>query len=339
MSIHKTYQMVVIIVLYALFPPITQGEELKVASFNVRAFGQAKMNDRETVSHLVEIVKRYDLILIQEIKDRNGTAIYNFLKRLNSKTRQQFSMLLSPRLGRTSQKENYAYLYRKNRITALESFTWPDKNDIFEREPFIARFRWLEYEFAAIGLHVKPTDASNEIKALREVQQSVYKAWDNDGMVILGDLNADCKYYNPEREGFEFFVAPMVTIIEDSIDTTTSHTDCTYDRILIGGPLYGLVSTAGTYRYDRALGLSYSQALRVSDHYPVEFTFNSDLDLKEPRYSDLPPPLPEDNTTRSYPREPAPPVCGIKPYITLGGYCYATRYGSRTRVKQNCCNF
>ena len=47
----------------------------KIGAFNVRRFGKAKMRDAEIVRVLKEIVRRYDVLLLQEIVDSSGEAV------------------------------------------------------------------------------------------------------------------------------------------------------------------------------------------------------------------------------------------------------------------------
>lgn len=53
----------------------------------------------------------------------------------------KYQMLLGPRVGRSTQStEQYAYVYKEKLFTALDSFSYNDVNDDFDREPYIAHF-------------------------------------------------------------------------------------------------------------------------------------------------------------------------------------------------------
>ena len=54
--------------------PSARGDLLKVGAFNIKNFGKAKMKDRATLSSLVSILSRYDLVLVQEIRDAGYTG-------------------------------------------------------------------------------------------------------------------------------------------------------------------------------------------------------------------------------------------------------------------------
>ena len=96
----------------------------------------------------------------------------------------------------------------------------------------------------------------------------------------MGDLNADCNYFNeksqsPLRSGDYYWV------INNSVDTTTKSTDCTYDRIIItNSTKTDFTGKSGVFRFDIAYNLTYEKTIEVSDHFPVYGTFwnNRDTD-------------------------------------------------------------
>ena len=93
-------------------------QPFRIAAFNVRRFGSAKMKDLTVVEILVKIVMQFDIILIQEIVDASEKAIQDLLEAVNvesEKDNSKYELVISPRLGRTNQKEQYAFFFRSNR--------------------------------------------------------------------------------------------------------------------------------------------------------------------------------------------------------------------------------
>jgi len=58
------------------------------------------------------------------------------------------------------------------------------------------------------------------------------RRWNTDNILIMGDMNVDCKYASGRaRESLTLRTDPRFTwLIEDDVDTTTTSTDCAYDR-------------------------------------------------------------------------------------------------------------
>ena len=86
-------------------------------------------------------------------------------------------------------------------------------------------------ELVLIGLHAKPDYAVEEMIALENVHTAVKQHWNTDNIIIMGDLNAECRYASlPELEGLNIRKDPFCWLIGDGVDTTVYSTDCAYDR-------------------------------------------------------------------------------------------------------------
>lgn len=171
-------------------PPYEGGSSLSVAAFNIQVFGVTKMSKPEVVNVLVKTVSRYDLVLIQEIRDSGGSTIVNFMQQLNDYSGNKYSYIIGTRLGRSSSKEQYAYIYNKNNLRVLDSFDYNDVGDIFEREPFVALFEFLPTGdiFFTIGLHAKPADVVNELNQLDNVYNYAEDYFNSNKSIIMGIL-------------------------------------------------------------------------------------------------------------------------------------------------------
>ncbi|XP_071479326.1 deoxyribonuclease-1-like [Diadema antillarum] len=251
-----------------------------IAAFNIQVFGQSKIGKPDVVDELEKIISRYDLVLIQEIRDSAGTAIVELLDKVNDHSSNTYAMDIGPRVGRTSSKEQYAYFYRTDMFWVKDSFTYSDPGDLFEREPYVVHFGIKTSavtgvdDFSVIGLHSKPDDAVNELDEMMNVYEAAKSKFGNENSILMGDFNADCNYVRSSDwssisirtdSSFEW-------LISDYADTTVKSTDCAYDRIVLAGSAmksagYG----GGVFDYQTAYGLSDDLAEDVSDHYPVYF--------------------------------------------------------------------
>jgi len=263
---------------------LNDNETLRLGAFNIQVFGKSKAAKPEVMEVLGKIIRTYDVVAIQEIRDKSQTALPSLVDIVNANSSTPYDYVVSERLGRTSSKEQYAYIY--NNQTARLTYTphtYPEPNgtDPFHREPYIASFRVLDGNFDAtlITIHVDPDEATDEINALDDVvryAQSTYP--DEQDFIVMGDLNADCRYFdedsNSTMHGSEYYWC-----INNSVDTTTKTTDCTYDRIIITNPaLPDFAGDADVFRFDIEYALNVSETTAVSDHYPVYAEFWCDRD-------------------------------------------------------------
>ncbi len=136
------------------------------------------------------------------------------------------------------------------------------------------------FDFVLITIHTDPDTATQEINNLTRVVENAngMNRWEGD-FIIMGDLNADCDYFN-ENSQSQIRSSFYLWIINNSIGTTTKSTACTYDRIIITTPATDYTGNSGVFRFDRAYNLTYESRIAVSDHYPVyaEFWSNRDTD-------------------------------------------------------------
>ncbi|CAH1252054.1 DNASE1 [Branchiostoma lanceolatum] len=251
---------------------------LKIGAFNIQTFGRSKMSKPEVVEILLQISERYDILLIQEIRDSTFTAIYSFLDQLNERQGNDYSMLLSERLGRSSYyMEQYAILYRNDReLTPIGDYHYSDPGDIFHREPYVIRFlsgTTSVQDFVLVPLHADPEDAVVENNQLYNVYLDAVDRWGDQDVLIFGDLNADCSYVgSSDWSSIRIWTDNRFDwLIGNEADTTVKSTHCAYDRLVVAGPqLQAAVVSYSVFDYKSEYRLTQTEAEAVSDHWPVE---------------------------------------------------------------------
>ena len=267
------------------YESLSRDEVARVASFNIKVFGDKKMSNETIVTELVEIFHNYDFVAVQEIKDIDEEVPFLFLEKLNQKywnssnKSLQWKMVLSERSGKQeddlNSQEQYAFYYKPTVFKLLkEGMLYDDEqNDSFQREPFLAKFMILDMngnetgtDIIFVNIHTKPTLAVEEMRALGDVlswAQSNYSV--DDDYVILGDLNADCSYASySEIVNLEINSDDYKWIIPDNADTTVGDSRCAYDRIITSSDLDGRLT--GEWGVHQEISGS-----SISDHKPVWF--------------------------------------------------------------------
>ncbi|XP_062503305.1 deoxyribonuclease-1-like isoform X2 [Corticium candelabrum] len=268
-----------------LLPRMTSQSSVRLGAFNIQVFGQSKLADAPTLDVIVQIVRRYDVLLIQEVRDKRETAIVTLLELVNNGT-DTYNATISRRLGRTTSKEQYAFFYKREHFQIVDSFHYQDEHDVFEREPFVVLMQGRNNgvgQFSLISSHVDPDNAPVEISALVHVYNESVARWSINDSLILGDFNADCSYV-PLREwpGIQLWTDSRFTwLIDMDADTNVAtKSSCAYDRIVVAGDqLQALIinGSVGIFKFDKFYNLTHDEALSVSDHYPVELSLMTSL--------------------------------------------------------------
>ncbi|XP_041046795.1 deoxyribonuclease gamma-like [Carcharodon carcharias] len=256
-------------------------QSLKICSFNVRTFGKSKIAKEGILDVLVKIISRCDLMLMMEIKDSRNQAFPILMKRLNNQgNRNEYKSIISERLGRLAYKEQYAFIYRHKLLSVKRSYQYPDlQTDVFAREPFVVWFssRYTTVkDFVIIPQHTTPASSVSELNALYDVYVEMKRLWPAKYFILMGDFNADCEYIRKKqwpnirlRNDTNF-----VWLIGDNNDTTVKEsTHCAYDRIVLHGEKLVkavIPNSVNIFDFKEAYGMTEEQALKVSDHFPVE---------------------------------------------------------------------
>uniref|UniRef100_A0A7N9AV58 Deoxyribonuclease n=1 Tax=Mastacembelus armatus TaxID=205130 RepID=A0A7N9AV58_9TELE len=259
---------------------------LLLGAFNIRSFGDKKASN-STVMDIISmdrnIVKRYDVILIQEVRDSDLSATRKLMEYVNNSSPFcVYSHIVSEPLGRSSYKERYLFVYREQTVSVNKNYIYDDGcepcgTDTFSREPFVVMFSSKQTavkNFVLVPQHTSPEDAVKEINALYDVVADVRTHWNTNDIVLLGDFNAGCNYVKASdwRNIRLFTDESFRWLINNEADTTVSQTTCPYDRIVVTNDMMrGVVhSSAAVYNYMVDLNLSQNLALDISDHFPVE---------------------------------------------------------------------
>ena len=161
---------------------LNENETLRLGAFNIQIFGTTKASKPEVMEVLGKIIRTYDVVAIQEIRDKSQTALPALVDVVNADSSTPYDYVVSERLGRTSSKEQYAYIYNNQTVRLTGTpHTYPEPNgtDPFHREPYIASFRVLDgnFDVTLVTIHVDPNWATEEINALDDVvryAQSTY---------------------------------------------------------------------------------------------------------------------------------------------------------------------
>ena len=228
-------------------PTAVSDDTVTIASWNLQVFGKTKADNSGVMKFYDDKMSNYDIIFVEEIRDESETAFKKLCKKF-----QGYNCDVSEREGRSSSKEQIGIIY-KEYVTLNSYTTLEDPKDVWERSPVRANISVHNYTFIVYNTHLKPDDVPREMKALTRV------IIDKGNVVLMGDLNADCSYYDEADYDGEF--ESWKWLIGGDEDTTVSQTDCAYDRIIVNNDIFNEVVN---YGIDKE-GIT----KEISDHYLV----------------------------------------------------------------------
>jgi endonuclease/exonuclease/phosphatase family metal-dependent hydrolase len=258
-------------------PPVERRTDtIRVASFNIQVFGTSKLGKPRVTNILAEVVRRCDVVAIQEVRAKSDDILPRFLEIVNA-TGRHYDYVIGPRLGRTSSKEQYAFIFDTASIEIDRNalYTVADPDDLLHREPLVGWFRVRgpptdeAFTFKLIDIHTDPDETKTELDALGDVYRAVRDdGRGEDDVILLGDLNVDDRHLGRLGE-----VSQIMWVISGV--PTNTRGDKHYDNILFSrAATTEFTGRAGVFDLIREFNLTMEEALEVSDHMPVwaEFT-------------------------------------------------------------------
>jgi len=287
-------------------PTKVTDRNLLIASWNIRALGglhrefgensgSPKRNLRAQAI-IVEALKRFDVVAIQEIK-RDTAAVRSLVDDFLG---PEWGLILTDvTAGSAGNAERLGFLYDRRRVrpsglageVVLPPADVNEPPDQFDRTPYIVGFEAGGIRFSLVTAHIKfgelPEDRLPELRAFAEFTATELRdrARVNDreiGTVFaLGDFNIDKRGDNPL---FEAFVSRGLVVPEqlNGLKTTFGTEPKFYDQIawFMGSDMQlPFTRRAGVVNFVGAVfkELTARQAsFRVSDHFPLWAEFETD---------------------------------------------------------------
>jgi deoxyribonuclease-1-like protein len=242
-----------------------QPRTIKIASFNIQVFGQSKLKNDVIMDYIVQIIKNFDIVAIQEIRSKEQDVIPTLVAKLYDDV---WDFRISERLGRTSSKEQYAFVFKKGIIDVDSCFQIPDPQDVLHREPYVCYAQAGNFDFSLINIHTDPDEVDEEINFLDDILRSELDK--EKDAILLGDLNASPSQFDELTQ-----MENIGWVVNDGIPTNTRETK-TYDNLVfIKSNVIEYIS-GGVFNFKSEYQISDSIALKISDHFPVygEFDIN-----------------------------------------------------------------
>lgn len=260
---------------------------IRIATYNIEAFGESKAAKADVMRVLATIVSSFDLVAIQEVRSPQAMPVARLLELIN-RSGGRYDAALSPPIGHTSHKEQYAFVWDTTRIRLIpeSSYVVNDNESRMHRAPMVASFETrvpaaqgrLPFRFTLINVHTDPDEVAaknpeSEMNVLDDVfvrvREYEYGAHREEDFVLLGDLNVDTKHLG------ELGQVPGIVSVAGAQPTNTIGTE-NYDHILIDhNTTTEFTGRAGVIDYEHDFGLSREAALQVSDHRPVWAEFGA----------------------------------------------------------------
>ena len=176
---------------------------LLIASWNIKEFGHTKQRLPEAYFYIAEIISRFDLVVIQEVKS-TLKDLHIVLRLLGD----DWTFIINDVTeGSAGNRERSAYIFNKKRvefsglageIVLWDALTAGTTFTQLKRTPYITGFRAGWKSFAIICLHLEPGNSNSSVAFRKQEVEFLLKAIAEkksknhlftDKLILAGDFN------------------------------------------------------------------------------------------------------------------------------------------------------
>ena len=251
------------------------GSTIRIATFNPGPLDHNKLSRRHVLGHLVEVIRQFDVVALQDIRARNQGVLVRFVEEINSQGRE-YDFAVSPGVGRDPTERYDAFLFDRQTIQIDRRTVYMADVTIgrLPHESLVASFRARgpdpteAFTFTLINVHTDPDHTAATLDLLDDVFRAVQDdGRHEDDVILLGNLGA-----NDRKLGQLGQLANITWAISG---TPTTMRGALEDNILFDRR----ATVEFTGRSDvmdlmRQFELSVREVLEISSHQPVWAQFS-----------------------------------------------------------------
>jgi hypothetical protein len=256
---------------------------LILGTWNIREFGNTKYGGRmiESLYYIAEIISRFDLIAIQEVRD--NLEDINSVCRILGKDWGIFISIVTQ--GTSGNKERLAFLYDKRTVSFRNiagQIILPPSDDTtqFARSPYVVRFQsgWLKFDICTAHIYygnasVKSPEYGRRVQEIADMVNFFKKFYvDKDeanNIFILGDFNIENKKSETYKAATSSVFKIPDAILKSNLPGSNVKQDKIYDQILYFNKYKDITfKAAGIYNfYDVVFDNLSAYSKRIQKHY------------------------------------------------------------------------
>lgn len=246
--------------------------DLIMVTWNLKDFGKTK--DATEIRFIATIVRNADILAIQEVVAGEGgaQAVARLSDELNRMGAKWDYVVSDPTTGTAHGRERYAFIWKTSKVTLVKSTLATTTESLINREPFLGTFKSGDKTFTISSFHAitRSADPQNEIRFLPDIPVK----HPGSPYIFCGDFNLPQSHEVFDlirKKGYK----QVLTGQKTSLQSKCSQVECLaseYDNVFYDTK--GVVSKEAKVEKFHLKFSDHSQALGISDHLPVLFTFS-----------------------------------------------------------------
>ncbi len=250
--------------------------KLRIASWALDGYGPTKFANRQARKQLVNVVRQFDIVAIQQIASVERDLVPRLVDSINQGD-PRYDYVIGTTSGPRGRQEQLVFIFDRQKVVVdrQQTYTVDDPEGQLTYDPLVAWFRAAEpdpsiaWTFSLVNVRVDLARAPAEVALLSAMLTAIRQdGRGEDDVVLAGLFQADDAYLLPSL-GTDQAVAAIrnhPTDIFGQYQTCNILLDAATTSEYLGG--------GGVYDFQRQQNLSVAEAEMVTSHLPVyaEFT-------------------------------------------------------------------
>jgi deoxyribonuclease-1-like protein len=258
-------------------PPATPRSTIRIASFQLGRFDEAKLAGPQVADVLASLFSKFDLVAVQGVRGKNQGVLVHLIDQINAATGRTYDFATCPTQQRDALEHYSAFVFDCGTIEVDRSTVHfiEDPLGRLRIKPLAGSFRARgpdpaeAFTFTLINVEVDSDRAAVELDLLAKAYRAVHRSRPKeDDIILLGDLESDDQRLGGLNRLFG--VAPQLSGF-----ATTARGMQLLDNILMDrratGEFTGRIEVVDMIR---EFHLTQPQVLEISEHLPIWAEFS-----------------------------------------------------------------
>jgi exonuclease III len=256
--------------------PVPSKPTIRVAALNLGRFDDSRLASPRVREILQQVLGRFDLVALQELRARNQGLVVRLVEQLNT-TGRKYDYAVAPTVQSEAVEQYSAFIFDTAAIDVDRAAV-----DVVEQigarlagKPLVGLFRARgpaadeAFTFRLLSVAVDPSQVDAELALVAAAYRAVRdRHAEEDDLILLGTFNAEPLQMDQFQQSLGLFA------VIDNTPTTARGTGIADNLVLQRNATTEFTGRAGVIDLMREFNLTVQETLEISDHLPVWAEFS-----------------------------------------------------------------
>jgi len=258
-------------------PPALPRTTIRIASFQLGQFDEAKLASPQVADVLVGLFSKFDLVAVQGVRGRNQGVLVRLIEQINAITGRTYDFITCPTQQRDALEHYSAFVFDRGTIEVDPSTVRfiEDPLGRLRIKPLAGSFRARgpdpaeAFTFTLINVEVDADRAAVELDLLAKAYRAVHRNRPKeDDIILLGDLESDDQHLGGLNKLFG--VTPLLS----GMATTARGTQLLDNMLMDRRATCEFTGRVEVVDMIREFKLTLPAAVEISEHLPIWAEFS-----------------------------------------------------------------